>query len=99
MGISPSLRLLTQSEAPWIFVEGHMCCGSIYELISLRGARVELGVVCKVGGCVACVCVGAESRSLSGHDAKYGARVTHRVIVCWGRDETRSSYGKTTVAI
>ena len=66
-------------------------------------ASEELGL--SLGECVKfevvwCVCArGAESRSLSGHDAKYGARVTHRVVVCWVTDETRSTYDKTTVVI
>ena len=47
---SPSLKMLTQSDA-WVFMKGRMCRGSVYELNSLRGARIELGVVCKVGGC------------------------------------------------
>ena len=68
-----------------------------FQNISLRGARVELGLVCKV---VWRVCArGAESRSLSGHDATYGARLTLRVVVCCGRDATRSSDDKNTVAL
>ena len=79
-------------------------CGTLLEPDpGVQGLSLGLYVVKSEVVWRACA-YGAESRSLSGHHAKYGARVTHRVVVCCGVPvcvgmRLDLSYDKSTVVI